>query len=109
MYYSYDNAASVISSKQDEIDFKRSIRPLIFGLYREMYKESKRRGITHWFAIMERSLWRLLNLSGFNFIEIGDEVDVYGPVRPYMAELSKIEQELKENKPEVYKYFCENN
>ncbi len=108
LYYSYDHADGADSSKQDEIDFRRSIRPIIFGLYREMYKESKKRGITHWFALMERSLWRLLNLHGFDFIEIGKEVDVYGPVKPYLAEIAKIERELKEKKPEIYEYFCVN-
>ena len=66
-------------------DFLRRAKPMAFGLYREMYHESKRRGISYWYALMEKSLWLLLRIHGFRFDCIGDEIDVYGPVRPYLG------------------------
>jgi len=107
LYYSHEQENNTPENiKREEAGFRRSTRPLIFGLYREMYRESKKRGITHLFALMERSLWRLLNLSGFNFVEIGKEVDVYGPVKPYLADIAEMEKEARERNPEMYKYFC---
>jgi len=81
--------------------------PVTFGLYREMYQESKRLGITHWIALMEKSLWRLLSSHGFVFNQIGEEVDCYGPVFPYLADIAKIEQELRKKDPDLYEYFTQ--
>ena len=85
----------------------RRVRPMAFGLYREMYQESKRRGITHWFALMEKSLYLLLRLHGFTFKPIGEDVDVYGMVTPYLAEVEDIEKSLYQKSPEFARaYFA---
>lgn len=80
---------------------------MALGMYREMYQESKRRGITHWYALMEKSLWLLLRLHNFNFQPIGEEIDVYGPVKPYLGDIKKMEKEVFEKSPELFKYFIE--
>ena len=72
--------------------FFRRVRPMAFGLYREMYHESKRQGIRYWFALMEKKLWLLLKIHGFVFKPIGDEVDFYGKVRPYLSDLVEMER-----------------
>jgi N-acyl amino acid synthase of PEP-CTERM/exosortase system len=64
---------------------------ITFGLYQLMYRMSKLRGITHWFACMEKSLFRLLNLQGVQFKAIGPEVDYYGAVSPYLANIAHLE------------------
>ncbi len=87
--------------------FIRRVRPMAFGLYREVYRECKRRGITHWYALMEKALWVLLRIHGFNFECIGNEVDVYGPVRPYLGKTEVFEREVKERFPEFFNYFTE--
>lgn len=88
-------------------DLMRRIKPMAFGLYREMYQESKRRGINHWFALMEKSLWLLLRLHGFIFDSIGSEIDMYGPVKPYLAKFEKMEQEVRQKFPHLYTYFLD--
>ncbi len=97
---------------KEEVDntpggFLRRANPMIFGLYREMYQESKRTGITHWYSLMEESLWSLLQLHGFDFECIGEEVDVYGPVKPYVADIGKIEQKVAALYPKLFIYFTE--
>ena len=62
------------------------------GLYKELYKESKLRCITHWVALMEKGLWFLLKIYGYKFECLGEEVDVFGPVRPYIGKVSDIER-----------------
>lgn len=85
--------------------FRRRSRPMAFGLYREMYLESKRLGITHWCSLMEKSLWMLLRVHGFVFKPVGEEVDVYGPVCPYITKISEVESEVSDKFPQFYQWF----
>lgn len=78
---------------------------IVLGLYREMYQESKRQGITHWYAAMERSLARLLMRYKFSFVPIGPEVDYYGPVTPYLASLADLEEKVSRCNPELFAWF----
>jgi N-acyl amino acid synthase of PEP-CTERM/exosortase system len=88
--------------------FLRRVRPMAFGLYRAMYQESKRIGITHWFALMEPSLWMLLKIHGFVFKPIGPSVDFYGIVTPYIVGLSDLEKNVYTKFPQFFAYFMEN-
>ncbi|PWB59893.1 MAG: PEP-CTERM/exosortase system-associated acyltransferase [Nitrosomonadales bacterium] len=86
----------------------RRRRPeIILGLYKTMYQASKRQGITHWFAAMEKTLLRLLYRYQFGFIPIGPEVDYYGPVTPYLAEIAHIEAGIRQRCPEMYAEFIQ--
>lgn len=61
---------------------------LVVSLYKALYQASKRRGITHWLCATERSLYRLLQKYGFPLRLIGPEMDYFGPVAPYLMDLS---------------------
>jgi N-acyl amino acid synthase of PEP-CTERM/exosortase system len=87
--------------------FMRRVRPMAFGLYREMYRESKRIGIRYWYALMEKSLWMLLKIHGFVFRPIGPEVDFYGMVTPYLADIQELERTVRAKFPPFYAYFIE--
>lgn len=104
MYYEPEVEDRKFVDSQNQ-EFMRRARPMAFGLYREMYQESKRKGITEWYSLMEKSLWLLLRLHGFHFNAIGDEIDVYGPVRPYLGKISEIEFEVYRKFPQFYDYF----
>ena len=72
---------------------------LLLGLYREMYRYSKKNGIRYWYAAMERSLARSLDKMGFRFVPIGPQTDYYGPVSPYIVDLEELNERLHlENK-----------
>ena len=87
---------------------ERRRRPeIVLGLYKIIYQESKRRGISHWLAAMERSLVRLLWRYGFSFDAIGPEVDYYGPVTPYITNISEIERDVLAIRPSIFKEFNE--
>lgn len=92
----------------DNIEFMRRAKPMAFGLYRALYQESKSRGITHWYTLMEKSLCILLSIHGFKFTSIGEAVDFYGPVQPYMGKMSEIEVEVKKKFPQFFDYFVQN-
>ncbi len=105
LYYTPESNENDNASEKEQL-FRR-IRPMTFGLYREIYQESKRQGITHLLALMEKSLWILLRLHNFNFSPIGDEIDFYGPVRPYLNVIAQFEQEIRQKSPRLLEYFQE--
>ncbi len=103
LYYGYEGYDP--SNKVSGIEQAKRIKPMIFGMYREIYQECKRRGITHFFALMEKSLWLLLRMHHFVFQPIGNEVDFYGKVRPYMCVIKDLEREVHDKMPKSYDYF----
>jgi N-acyl-L-homoserine lactone synthetase len=58
-------------------------------LYRAIYQASKRNGLTHWLVATQPSLQRLLTSLRVPFRAVGPLVDYYGPVAPYLVDLSE--------------------
>jgi N-acyl amino acid synthase of PEP-CTERM/exosortase system len=79
---------------------------MVSGIFRLIYQESKRHGVTHWVVAMERSLQIVLQRMGFPFSPIGPEADYYGPVRPYMAEIAALERNIGQLKPATLDYVA---
>jgi N-acyl amino acid synthase of PEP-CTERM/exosortase system len=65
---------------------------VVFSLYRELYQVSKRAGLTHWIVATEASLQRAVADYGFPFRLIGPEIDYFGPVAPYLMDLSDFDR-----------------
>ena len=78
---------------------------IILGLYKAIYQASKREGITHWLAAMEKSLLRLMRRFHFDFTPIGPEVHYHGLRVPYMVAISTIEDALSRHCPETFSDF----
>lgn len=104
LYYTADYQE--VKKQEDEraSEMKR-IKPMAFGLYREIYQECRRRGITHLLALMEKTLWLLLRIHKFDFEQIGDAIHFYGPVAPYICEIKNAEEKLRTQSPELYRYL----
>jgi N-acyl-L-homoserine lactone synthetase len=64
---------------------------LLFGLLRELYEESRRRGLHGFLASMEPRLARLLRRLGFPFSPIGPAMEYFGIVTPYWTALDALE------------------
>ncbi|MEO8417832.1 MAG: PEP-CTERM/exosortase system-associated acyltransferase [Methylophilaceae bacterium] len=92
---------------EDETMHRRHRSEIILGLYKTMYQVSKRRGITHWFAAMEKTLLRLLHRYSFAFNPIGPQIDYYGPVTPYLTKIAHIETGLRRQCPEMFAKFIQ--
>lgn len=78
---------------------------VVLGLYRQMYRYSREHGIRYWYAAMEKSLARALARFDFVFVPIGPETNYYGPVIPYIADLSELEDRLQRTKPDLLAWF----
>lgn len=91
----------------NEVAHHRHRPEIILGLYKTMYQASKRHGIMHWFAAMEKTLLRLLRRYNFDFTPIGPELDYYGPVIPYLAKISDIEAGVHQRCPDMLEEFVQ--
>ena len=84
-------------------DFRRSYEhQLVRGLYVVLYRESKIRGLTHWFTVMANGLYVILRRWGISFVQIGPSRDYYGLRAPYMVSIESIESSLKKHDPDLY-------
>ena len=84
---------------------KRNRHEIVTSLYKAVYHESKRRRLTHLYAVMTKGLVILLKRYGIRFRAIAEPVDYHGIRTPYLGKIQKIEQEVLEEKPEIYKEF----
>ncbi len=101
--------ANAEDPKPKKIDarLRRSRPEIVLGLYKAMYQESKRQGIKYWLAAMEDSLETLLSRFCFEFQPAGPEVDYYGSVTPFFADISKIEKAVYQLRPELFREFVD--
>jgi N-acyl amino acid synthase of PEP-CTERM/exosortase system len=72
---------------------RRDVRRDVFlTLLKAIYQATKRLGATHWVALTETSLQRLVAKYGFPFRAIGPECDYGGRVSPYLMNLAEFDQ-----------------
>lgn len=82
---------------------------VLLCLYKQMYLYSLDNGIRYWYAAMERSLARSLMRLHFAFLKIGPELDYYGPVAPYLADLRDLEKRSHHRNPLFLEWIRKKN
>lgn len=80
---------------------------VVLGMLKYLYHETKRLGVTHWLIAIERGLDILLRRMGWHFVPVGPEVDYYGPVRPYIGEVSHTERVMQIRNPRLLSFLRE--
>jgi len=85
--------SEVMSARKQFLQFTS---PMVFGMCQMAYQVSMERGVTHWLCLMERSLHSLLHKYGFPFVCIGREIDFYGRVNPYIADVTQFKNRLEQ-------------
>jgi N-acyl-L-homoserine lactone synthetase len=73
------------------------------GLIAMLFVTSAQHQITHWYAVMEPSLSRLLSRSGVNFTPIGPVIDYHGRRQPMIAKVSDLLGTIYHRRYELYK------
>lgn len=76
-------------------------------MYRQMYVYSLQSGIRYWYAAMELVLARSLRQMCFPFKQVGEKLDYYGPVAPYLLDLRELEARLGERRPAFLSWIQE--
>ncbi|HSH30532.1 MAG TPA: PEP-CTERM/exosortase system-associated acyltransferase [Thiohalobacter sp.] len=86
---------------EQQIEDARRIFPHIsLGLIAMLFVMSRRQGITHWYAVMEPSLSRLLTRFGINFTPIGPIVDYRGRRQPMIARPEQLLETIQHKRPD---------
>lgn len=98
-------AASADNTRECE---KRDRSPqILLSLYRQMYLQSLAQGVRYWYAAMERPLARALKQMNFAFKQVGAEMNYYGPVAPYLADLRELEVNLHRINPQLLAWLSQ--
>ncbi len=69
---------------------RRLLPHLTLGLFRAIVTMSASEGMTHWYAVMEPALLRLLTRFGIHFRPVGRLVDYHGKRQPCMGEVDEV-------------------
>ena len=69
---------------------KRVIPHLILGLFVAIVRMSAKHDITHWYAVMDVSLLRLLSRFGIHFVPVGNLVDYHGLRQPCFGSVDEV-------------------
>ena len=70
------------------------------GLIQELVRQSRARGLTHWAAVMEPKLLRMLAAMGIHFSPVGPLVNHHGLRQPSICNLSEMLERLHSERPE---------
>ncbi|MBC8413263.1 GNAT family N-acetyltransferase [bacterium] len=84
---------------------RRARHDIVSSLFKELYQESKRRNITHWYSLMTQGIFNLLARYGLGFESMGEPVDYYGIRTPYLGDIKKIEQIMEEKNPAMLEEY----
>lgn len=84
--------------------------PLLrLALIQGLVRRSAELGITHWCAVMERSLLRLLAGSAIHFRPLGPSVEYHGIRQPCLTELAEMLDRVARERPELWAYLTGQN
>lgn len=81
---------------------RRGFPHITLGLFAAIVRMSVDQGITHWFAVMEPTLLRLLQRFGIEFPPIGPIVDHHGLRRPTLATAATVVDGILSKRPDVW-------
>jgi N-acyl-L-homoserine lactone synthetase len=81
---------------------------LRLALVQGLVRLSAELGITHWVAIMEPTLLRLLKTSGIHFNPIGRPVEYHGLRQPCWAQLASLLARVGAERPAIWNLLTDN-
>lgn len=86
----------------------RRVMPYVtLGLFAAVIRLSLRHGVTHWFAVMEPTLLRLLRTFGIHFPAIGPVVEYHGRRQPTLAVGTEVANRARHERPDVWALVTE--
>ncbi|MFT5644591.1 MAG: N-acyl amino acid synthase of PEP-CTERM/exosortase system [Janthinobacterium sp.] len=94
------NLESDSMQREDDAHATRDRSPqILLSLYRQVYTYIRNNDIQYWYAAMESSLMVVLSRMKFCFRQVGVQTDYYGPVAPYLANITDTEACLRAANP----------
>lgn len=86
---------------------RRAMPQVTIGLFAAIVQLSVRENITHWFAVMEPTLLRLLERFGVRFTEIGPAVQYHGRRVPSLARAFDVVENIRKERPDVWEIITD--
>jgi N-acyl amino acid synthase of PEP-CTERM/exosortase system len=83
-------------------EWRKLLFHLPLGLIKSCVEMSAREGITHWAAVMEPALLRLLTRLGIHFNPLGPLVNHHGRRQPCWADLDALLRRVFDERPDVW-------
>ena len=80
---------------------------LRLGLMQGILRLSVGMGITHWCAVMEPTLLRLLRVSGIHFQSLGPAIEHHGLRQPSFGCIGTVLARIKRERPAAWDYFTD--
>ncbi|CAG1064703.1 acyl homoserine lactone synthase [uncultured bacterium] len=81
---------------------RRNRHEIVIGLYKLIYIESRKRGLTHWYTVMAKGLYLLLKRMGIFFQPIGPTIEYHGQRTPYLGGIEDIEAAVASVNPALF-------
>ena len=94
-------------SKQGRRDGSSSDGLLRLGLMQGVLAVSRELGLSHWCALMEHSLVRLLQATGVQFAPLGPMVEAYGLRQPSIAAIDMTMASGRRQRPDYYRFITQ--
>ena len=85
----------------------RSAALMRMGLVQGLVRLSAELGVTHWCAVMEPTLLRLLRMTAIHFEPLGPAVEYHGLRQPCFNRLDRLLDGVYEERPEIWNYLTE--
>lgn len=92
-------------SKQARREGARADCLLRLALMQGVLSVSRELGLSHWCALMERSLVRLLQATGVHFAPLGPMVEAFGLRQPSIASINMTMASGRRQQPEYYRFI----
>lgn len=86
---------------------ERSMPYITLGLFAVIIRLSVEYNVTHWVAVMEPALLRLLRRFGISFTHVGELVEYHGRRKPVFAEVSELLEGIRRERPDVWTFITE--
>jgi N-acyl-L-homoserine lactone synthetase len=77
------------------------------GLVRGLVKLSAELGVTHWCAVTEPSLLRLLQMTSIYFHPIGPIIEYHGPRQPCYNSVGALLNQVRQERPELWSFLTD--
>jgi len=94
-----DNGAPAANARESLAPECRSNLPCL-GLIQELVRQSVAQGLTHWAAVMEPKLLRMLAVMGIHFAPVGPLVSHHGLRQPSYGSIAEVLERLRRERPE---------
>lgn len=91
----------------DSHDLRRLLPHITLGLFAGIVRMSADHGMTHWYAIMEPTLLRLLTRFGIRFQSIGPLVDYHGKRQPTIGVIDEVLAGIHRERPDVWEIITD--